>query len=122
MNPLLEIGLLVARELRRSLRSAKGLVLLLICAMMAAGTALVVAGMEQSAQEAARHAKHGSAMALAMVGSEANRRMLEAAYDASVADRLSAVPRIVLTMMAGTIMFAPMFIAFLSFDSVSSEL
>lgn len=123
MNPLAEVGLLVARELRRSVRSGKGIVLLLLCAMMATGTALIVVGAQQAADEAARHAvRRGSGVAMMMAGSEANHLMLESWYDATVATRLREVPRIVLVMVMGTVMFAPAFVAMLSFDSVSAEL
>jgi ABC-type transport system involved in multi-copper enzyme maturation permease subunit len=122
MNPLSEVALLVARELRRNFRSAKGLVLLALCALMAAGAAMALVGAEHAADELARHGRRGSGMAMSMVGAEATRKMLEQVYSEAVADRLASVPRIVLTMMAGAVMFAPSFIAMLSFDSVSAEL
>ncbi|MFI5297776.1 MAG: ABC transporter permease [Polyangiales bacterium] len=122
MNPLSEITLLVTRELRRNFRSAKGLILLALCVLMAAGAAMVLVNLEHSAADLARRGHRGSGVALSVGGIEATRKMLESAYSEAVADRLAAVPRIVLTMMMGATFFAPLFVALLSFDSVSAEL
>lgn len=122
MNPLSEIALLVARELRRNFRSAKGLVLLSLCALMAAGAALALVGAEHAADDFARQGKRGSGVAMTVAGAEATRKLIEAMYGENVADRLASVPKIVLTMVAGAVIFAPSFIALLSFDSVSAEL
>lgn len=110
MNPMQEVGHLVGRELRRSVRSAKGLVLFLLCAMGAAGTAMLISASE-------RALKDGH-----LDGSGAQRQFLEGFYDAAVASRLANVPGIVIWMLIGTVALAPGFVALLGFDAVSAEL
>ncbi len=110
MNPMQEVGHLVGRELRRSVRSAKGLVLFILCAMGAAGTAMLISASEKALKDGHLDA------------SGAQKQFLEGVYDAAVAGRLANVPGIVIWMLIGTVALAPGFVALLGFDAVSAEL
>ena len=113
MNPVTEVGLLTARELRKNLRSAKGLVLLVLCVLGAIATALLLA---RAKQIGAEHNADTAQM------KEANEQFLTDFYDKSVAHSMADTPAVALMMLIGTVWLAPMFIALLAFDSISAEL
>jgi ABC-type transport system involved in multi-copper enzyme maturation permease subunit len=113
MNPVNEVWLLVLRELRKNLRSMKGLVLLLICFLGAVGTSLVITKASDVSKEKGMDAQQAAG---------ASFEVLKEMYDASVAKRLAGVPAVPLAMLVGMVFLLPAFIALVSFDSVSSEL
>lgn len=113
MNPVVEIYLLVLRELRKNLRSVKGLVLLLICLLGAIGTSLVITKATDAGREQGLDAEKAAGF-----GFEVLKNM----YDESVARRLEHAPGVPMAMFIGMIFLLPGFVALVSFDSVSSEL
>ena len=113
MNPAVEVYLLVTRELRRNLRSAKGLVLLLICLIAAAGAALVMTRASNVSREQGVDTEQAAGLSL---------QFLQLMYDQAVASRLLSAPLVPIAMFVGMIFLLPAFIALVSFDSVSSEL
>ena len=116
MNPATEIRILAAREMRRSVRSTKGIVLGLLTLLGAFVTSFVCVWLEGK-QRALEHAMSTEQFV------ELKRQLLEkqmgdaarAAYEANVPLSLHAFLEI-------TIWLAPLLIALLGFDVMSSEL
>ncbi len=114
MNAATEIGLLVTRELRRSVRSVKGLILGIITLVGAVLASIAVVWMQGQSLQAA-----GSQQAL----DEARRQMLERATgDVGLAAQLAAMPDSLRTFLDITVWLAPLLIALLGFDGIAGEL
>jgi hypothetical protein len=114
VNPAVETGLLVARELRRSVRSVKGIVLGIITLVGAVLSSIGVVWMQ-----GADLAKAGSPEAL----EEANRRVVEQLTgDAALASQVASMPESLRNFLEITVWLAPLLIALLGFDSIASEL
>jgi ABC-type transport system involved in multi-copper enzyme maturation permease subunit len=114
LNAATEIGLLVTRELRRSVRSLKGVILGIITLVGAVLTSIMVVWIQGNDLAAA-----GGSEALA----EANRQMIEKhTGDASLAAQVASMPESLRTFLDITIWLGPLLIALLGFDSVAGEL
>lgn len=114
MSPATEIRLLVAREVVRSVRSVKGLVLGVITLVGAVIASIAVTWIEGSDL-----AKAGSAEALTQM----KREMLEKQLgDAQLAAYLAAMPESLKMFLEITVWLAPLLIALLGFDTVAGEL
>lgn len=114
MNAATEISLLVTRELRRSVRSLKGIILGIITLVGAVLTSIMVVWIQGSDLAAA-----GGADALA----EANRKMIERhTGDAGMAAQLASMPESLSYFLNITIWLGPLLIALLGFDGVAGEL
>src|SRR5262249_55062534 len=104
-------ALVVERELVRNLRSAKGIVLALLCLLGGIGTTL--AGIQTTrlykdmGEEGVRHMREQG---------------LVAAYGKTIGKFLADAPEVQLAMMAGTIGLAALLAALIGFDSISGEL
>jgi ABC-type transport system involved in multi-copper enzyme maturation permease subunit len=116
MTPVTEIKLLVMRELRRSVRSAKGIALGALTLLGAFVTSLVCVWIEGTDR-----AKGSTESTQAYV--EVKRQMLEQATgDASFAAYLASIPTSLLIFLKVTVWLSPLLVALLGFDSVSGEL
>lgn len=114
MNAATEISLLVTRELRRSVRSVKGIVLGIITLVGAVIASIAVVWMQGAEIERA-----GSQQAL----EELNRKMLEhGTGDTAYAMHLASMPQSLRTFLDITVWLAPLLIALLGFDGVAGEL
>ncbi len=114
MSPATEISLLVTRELRRSVRSVKGIILGIITLVGAVLTSIMVVWIQGSDIAAA-----GGAEALA----EANRKMVEShTGDAALANQIASMPESLSYFLNITIWLGPLLIALLGFDGVAGEL
>lgn len=107
-----EIGLVLLRELVRSLRSAKGIVLALITVVGGVGTTMI--GLYVQAK---LYQKTGSAQ-----GKLIREEALKFAYDDAIARSLSEAPEVMFAMFSTTLTTAALLAAFVGYDSVSSEL
>ncbi len=115
MNAATEISLLVARELRRSVRSLKGIILGIITLVGAVLTSIMVVWIQGNDLAAAG----GSQAALA----EANRQMVEQhTGDAGLAAQIASMPESLRTFLDITIWLGPLLIALLAFDGIAGEL
>jgi len=114
LNAATEIGLLVTRELRRSVRSLKGVILGIITLVGAILTSIMVVWIQGNDMAAA-----GGSEALA----EANRQMIEKhTGDAGLAAQIASMPESLRTFLDITIWLGPLLIALLGFDVVAGEL
>ncbi len=114
MSPVTEIGLLASRELRRSVRSVKGLILGIITLVGAVLASLVLTWVEGQ-----KVAEAGSREALV----ELRRQMLEKQTgDAGLARYLASMPQSLRSFLDLTIWLGPLLVALLGFDAVAGEL
>ncbi|MDP9035274.1 MAG: ABC transporter permease [Myxococcota bacterium] len=116
MSPAVEIRLLVAREMRRSVRSVKGMALSALTLIGAFVTSLVCVWIE-----GLNRAGVGATSTPAFV--EMKRALIEKATgDASFASYAASIPWSLITFLKITLWFGPLLIALLGFDSVAGEL
>ncbi len=116
MSPLSEIRYVAQRELAKSFRSAKGIVLLVLSMLGGTGATLLLV----KAQELKREK-------LAGVDPEALSRAREEAAtqvfgDPQTGQSLAAAPEVLLVVLLLTIWLTPLVISLLGFDSVASDL
>ncbi len=113
MNAFEEVWLIAAREVRKSIRSAKGLVMVIISLLGGLGTALLLQKL-RSMDEANIPPEQLQAL---------QETLLEKKYgDADMAHYLSKAPPVLLAMLLMTVWLAPLLIAVLSFDGISGEI
>jgi ABC-type transport system involved in multi-copper enzyme maturation permease subunit len=114
LSPVAEVRLIATRELRRSIRSVKGIALGIITLLGAFVSALVCVSIEGSDRAGA------SSDAAYM---ELKRRAVEQATgDAGLASYVSQAPASLLAFLKITIWLTPLLIALLGFDAVAGEL
>ena len=116
MSPVREVLLIVERELSRNLRSAKGIVLAVLCILGGVGTSLVaVSGQKyvhrQASEEVVRAGREQAVAA--MYGKD---------YGPGIGKALADAPEVLFVMMIGTLSLAALLAAFVGFDSVSAEM
>lgn len=116
MSPLREIWFVALRELRKSFRSAKGVVLLVLTLLGGTGAALLLVKLQQLKRER-----------LAGANTEMLRELREEAAtqvfgDPQTGKALADAPEVLLMVLLLTIWLTPMAITLLGFDSVSSDL
>lgn len=108
MSPVREITLLVERELVRNLRSAKGIVLALLCVLGGTGmTAIGVSGSRRLDNEQMQ---------------EVRRQTLTALHGKEIGKYLADAPEILYGMLVATIALSAFLAVFVGFDSIASEL
>jgi len=116
LSPLTEIRLVALRELRRGVRSAKGIALGVLTLLGAFVTSLVCVWIE-----GADRAKNLADSTQAYVALK--RQLLEEATgDASFASYISSIPTSLLIFLKITVWLSPLLVALLGFDAVSGEL
>jgi ABC-type transport system involved in multi-copper enzyme maturation permease subunit len=116
LSPALEIRLLLSRELRRSLRSGKGIALGVLTLVGAFVASLVCVWVE-----GAKRAQFGVATSQAYA--EVKREALEKLTgDPSLAVYMASIPSSLYAFLELTIWLTPLLVALLGFDSISGEL
>jgi ABC-2 type transport system permease protein len=116
MGPLVEINLIVQRELLRTVRSVKGVILGVITLIGAGITAYICTWIEQGDRAAA-----GAATNQAFI--EMQRQQIEKVTgDPALAATYSTVPESLLLFLKVTIWLGPLLIALLGFDTMSGDL
>jgi ABC-type transport system involved in multi-copper enzyme maturation permease subunit len=116
LSPATEIRLLVARELRRSVRSVKGIIIGVITLLGAFVTSLVAAWREGSDREAAQAVSNEAYL-------EFKKKAIEGlSGDANFAAYVASIPTSLLIFLKVTVWLGPLLIALLGFDLMSSEL
>jgi ABC-type transport system involved in multi-copper enzyme maturation permease subunit len=116
VSPAVEIRLLVTRELRRSVRSVKGIVLGVITLVGAILTSLAVVWIEGVDRE-----KMGAGSNDAFI--EMKKQMIEKQTgDSGLASYMASMPWSLVTFLEVTIWLGPLLIALLGFDVIAGEL
>jgi ABC-type transport system involved in multi-copper enzyme maturation permease subunit len=116
VSPVTEIRLIAFRELRRSVRSAKGIAL---CALTLLGA--FVASLASVWLEGADRAQRNAVSTQAYV--DLKRSLIEQATgDASLAAFLAPIPTSLLLFVKVTVWFSPLLVALFGFDAISGEL
>lgn len=116
MSPVSEIRFVVERELRRNLRSAKGVVLLLLSILGGASISLLLAkGLEFKRE------KFGE------VTPEQFRQIREEGLsklygDTAMGHALADAPEVLLAVVALTVWLTPMLVALMGFDSIAPDI
>jgi ABC-type transport system involved in multi-copper enzyme maturation permease subunit len=116
VSPLSEVRFVAQRELRKSFRSAKGIVLLVLSLLGGTAVTLLLAWVQQLKREK-----------LADISPEAieaarERAMTEAFGDAATGKALAHTPEVLLAVFFITIWLTPLLISLLGFDNVSGEM
>jgi ABC-type transport system involved in multi-copper enzyme maturation permease subunit len=111
MSPVREIALIVQRELLRNLRSAKGIVLALLCVLGGTGTTLGGLSTRRYYAEAGAEGIH-----------KLREQGLTAAYGKEIGRYLADAPEVMIGMMAGTFWLSALLAALIGFDSVSGDI
>ncbi|MEI8258901.1 MAG: ABC transporter permease subunit [Deltaproteobacteria bacterium] len=116
MTVAAEIGLTLARELRRNLRSAKGLVSALLFMLGGAGTLLVYSSVTHELATVGGDIPAGA-------GDEVRRRALEALYhDPATVQHLLGAPPLLLFLHTATLFFLPVLCMLIGYDTLAGEL
>ena len=115
MSPAVEVRLIAFRELRRNVRSLKGIALGVITLLGALVSALVCVSIEG--------ADRARALAENEVYAELKRQAVEKATgDAALASYVASAPSSLLAFLKITIWLAPLLVALVGFDGVAGEL
>lgn len=107
-----EIALVLMRELVRSLRSAKGIVLALITVVGGVGTTMI--GLYVQAKV---YQRTGTAQ-----GQLIREEALKFAYDDAIARSLAESPEVMFAMFSTTLTTSALLAAFVGYDAISTEL
>jgi ABC-type transport system involved in multi-copper enzyme maturation permease subunit len=116
LSPATEIRLIAAREIRRSVRSVKGIVLGILTLLGAFVTSLVCVWLEGSDRA------HDNAASTEAYTELRKAAIEKATGDASFAAYAASIPTSLLVFLKVTVWLAPLLIALLGFDLMSSEL
>ncbi len=113
LNPLSEIQLVTGRELQKSLRSAKGVLLAAMTAVGGTGVAALLAWLDRRRRELVPPGVDFHAV---------QEDAFEKLYGHDTGKLLADAPYSLLVMLAITLALAPLLLALLSFDAVSGDL
>ena len=116
MSPATEIRLLVGRELRRSVRSIKGIILAVLTLLGGFVASLICVYLEGNDRQAAQVTSTEAYIELKKAAIE------KATGDAAFASYAASVPTSLLVFLKITVWLGPLLIALLGFDLMSSEL
>ncbi len=113
MSPFAEVQLVTARELRKSFRSAKGIVLAALSIAGGAAVSMLFAWFERTQRDA---------LPPGLDRHDAQERFFSHWYAADTGARLADCPYSLWMMLIATLWLAPLLVALLDFDAVSGEL
>ena len=116
MSPAAEIGLVAGRELRKSIRSVKGIILAILTLLGSGLAVLICIWLETAARE-----DLGADSTEAFAQARADLAVKQGA-DAGVAAYLSHVPLSLMAFLKVMVWIGPLLVALLGFDSVSGDL
>jgi ABC-type transport system involved in multi-copper enzyme maturation permease subunit len=113
VSPFAEVQLVTARELRKSFRSAKGIVLAAVSVAGGSAVAMLFAWLERVQREN---------LPPGIDAHDAQEKIFSGVYPPDTAARLAECPYSLWMMLMGTLWLAPLLVALLDFDAVSAEL
>jgi ABC-type transport system involved in multi-copper enzyme maturation permease subunit len=115
LNPLLEVWLIVARELRKNLRSVKGLVMLVLSVLGAVASVM----RQPSFEDLLRRAESMGPEAF----HDAKAQVIGSLYrDEKIGERLADAPTRLIIFFFIAVWLTPLFVAVVGFDGISSDL
>jgi ABC-type transport system involved in multi-copper enzyme maturation permease subunit len=112
LNPVVEVGLIAQRELRRNFRSAKGVVMAVLTLLGGLGITLIRLKAEQ--MNAGKFSTEDI--------QQLQEALLARQYGDEMGHYLAAVPPMLLGMLVITVWLAPFLIAVLGFDAIAGEM
>lgn len=115
MSPISEVRLVAQRELRKSFRSAKGIVLLVLSLLGGSAVAQLLVWLEQVKREQLGDINPETEHMLRV------KALTKIYNDEATGKALADVPEIVLVVFFMTVSLTPMLISLLGFDSVSAD-
>jgi hypothetical protein len=113
VSPFAEVQLVTARELRKSFRSVKGVVLAAVSLAGGAAVAMLFAWLDRVQREALPPGIDAHAM---------QEKFFSGVYTPETGKRLADCPKSLWLMLIATLWLAPLLVALLDFDAVSGEL
>jgi ABC-type transport system involved in multi-copper enzyme maturation permease subunit len=113
VSPFAEVQLVTARELRRSFRSVKGIVLAAVSVAGGAGVAMLFGWLDRLRREN---------LPPGLDARDAQEKVFSGLYGPETAKRLADCPYSLWMMLIATLWLAPLLVALLDFDAVSAEL
>jgi len=113
MSPLVEVQLIAWRELRKSVRSLKGLVLAAMALAGGAGASMLFAWIDRLKREALPEGVDMHAL---------QQQMFSQLYDAETGQALADCPHSLWMMLMATLWLGPLLVALLGFDSIPGDL
>jgi hypothetical protein len=113
VSPFAEVQLVTARELRKSFRSVKGIVLAAVSVAGGAGVAMLFAWLDRVQREN---------LPAGIDVRDAQEQFFARWYGPDTGKRLADCPYSLWIMLIGTLWLAPLLVALLDFDAVSGEL
>jgi ABC-type transport system involved in multi-copper enzyme maturation permease subunit len=113
LSPAVEIQLLVARELRKSFRSVKGILLAVLSILGGGGVAMAFAWLDRIRHE---HLPPGVDV------HELQQQVFEPVYGAETGRFLADCPYSLWLMLEITIWLGPLLVALMGFDAISGEM
>lgn len=113
MSPFAEVQLVTARELRKSFRSVKGIVLAAVSVAGGAAVAMLFAWLDRVQREN---------LPAGLDVHDAQEKFFSGVYAPETAKRLADCPYSLWMMLIATLWLAPLLVALLDFDAVSGEL
>jgi ABC-type transport system involved in multi-copper enzyme maturation permease subunit len=113
VSPFAEVQLVTARELRKSFRSVKGIVLAAVSVAGGAAVAMLFAWLDRVQREN---------LPAGIDVHDAQEKFFSGVYAVETAKRLANCPYSLWMMLIATLCLAPLLVALLDFDAVSGEL
>lgn len=113
MSPLVEVQLIAWREVQKSVRSLKGIVLAAMTLAGGAGVSMLLAWIERLKREALPEGVDMHAL---------QQGLFSRLYDAETGEALADCPHSLYTVLIATLWLGPLLVALLGFDSISGEL
>ncbi len=113
MSPFAEVQLVTARELRKSFRSVKGIVLAAVSIAGGAGVSMLFAWLDRVQREN---------LPAGIDAHDAQEQFFSRWYSPETGKRLADCPYSLWMMLIATLWLAPLLVALLDFDAVSGEL
>jgi ABC-type transport system involved in multi-copper enzyme maturation permease subunit len=113
LNPITEVQLVTGRELRKSLRSAKGILLAAMSVVGGTGMALLLAWIDRQRRSLPNLEVDPAVM---------QEHFLSQAYGPETGHALATAPYALIIMLGITLWLSPLLIALMGFDSIAGEL
>jgi len=113
MSPAAEVALVAARELRKNLRSAKGIILLALSVLGGTGVAVLMSRMVQ---------RETAGMSADELRAAQEAIFTKMAHDPAVGKYMATAPLPLVQALQISIWLAPLVIALVGFDAMSSDL
>jgi len=112
MNPVIEVGLIAQRELRRNFRSVKGVVMAVLTLLGGVGISLIRMKVEQL----------NAGKFTAEDVQQLQEALLAKQYGDEMGHYLAAVPPILLGLLVMTVWLSPLLVSVIGFDAIAGEM